>query len=195
TLASQSNVRSLSSPSVLVLDNKEANIQVGNQQPIQTSQTVNTGNTGVVTQNVELKDTGVQLTVKPRVNAGGLVIMDIKQEVTDVGERDAATGQRSFLKRSIETSVAIQGGDTIILGGLIQDRREDTSGGVPFLHRLPLVGALFGSTGDSENRTELLVTITPRAVNQYRDFEQIGDEFRRKMGGVMRAFEEQARVN
>ncbi len=97
-LASRSNVKSLSSPSVLVQDNREASIQVGNQQPIQTSQTVNTNNTGVLTQNVELKDTGVQLTVKPRVNSGGLVVMDIMQEVTDIGALDTATGQRSFFK-------------------------------------------------------------------------------------------------
>lgn len=190
-LASRSNVKSLSSPSVLVQDNKEASIQVGNQQPIQTSQTVNTNNTGVLTQNVELKDTGVQLKVKPRVNAGGLVVMDILQEVTDIGATDAATGQRSFLKRSIESTVAIQSGDTIILGGLIQDRTTEGDSGIPFLSKLPIIGPLFGSKNEGGDRTELLITISPRAINQYQDFAKIGEEFQGKMQGVADAFREQ----
>ncbi len=190
-LASRSNVKSLSSPSVLVQDNREASIQVGNQQPIQTSQTVNTSNTGVLTQNVELKDTGVQLKVKPRVNAGGLVVMDILQEVTDIGATDAATGQRSFLKRSIESTVAIQSGDTIILGGLIQDRSTDGDSGVPYLSRLPFIGPLFGSKNEGGERTELLITISPRAINQYKDFAKIGEEFHGKMQGVADSFREQ----
>lgn len=190
-LSSRSKVKSLSSPSVLVQDNKEANIQVGNQQPIQTSQTVNTSNTGVLTQNVELKDTGVQLKVKPRVNNGGLVIMDIMQEVTDVGATDAATGQRTFLKRSIESTVAIQSGDTIILGGLIQDNDNKGDSGVPFLHKIPMLGGLFGSKSEGANRTELLVTISPRAINHYQDFSKVGDEFRDKMQGIAESFREE----
>lgn len=194
-LSSRSKVKSLSSPSVLVQDNKEANIQVGNQQPIQTSQTVNTSNTGVLTQNVELKDTGVQLKVKPRVNNGGLVIMEIMQEVTDIGATDTATGQRSFLKRSIESTVAIQSGDTIILGGLIQDNQDKGDSGVPFLHKLPVVGGLFGTKTDGSNRTELLITISPRAINHYQDFGKIVDEFREKMQGVTEAFRTEFSVN
>lgn len=194
-LASRSNVKSLSSPSVLVQDNREASIQVGNQQPIQTSQTVNTNNTGVLTQNVELKDTGVQLKVKPRVNSGGLVVMDIMQEVTDIGALDTATGQRSFLKRSIESTVAIQSGDTIILGGLIQDRKTDGDSGVPYLSRLPFIGPLFGSKGEDSERTELLITISPKAINQYKDFNKVGDEFREKMEGLTDAFRENFEEN
>lgn len=194
-LAKRSTVKSLSSPSVLVQDNREATIQVGNQQPIQTSQTVNTNNTGVITQNVELKDTGVQLTVKPRVNSGGLVVMDIMQDVTDVGALDTATGQRSFLKRSIESTVAIQSGDTIILGGLIQDRKTEADSGIPYLSKLPFVGALFGSKGEESNRTELLISISPRAVNHYQDFNKIGDEFSEKMKGLTEAFREDFEKN
>jgi len=194
-LASRSNVKSLSSPSVLVQDNREATIQVGNQQPIQTSQTVNTSNTGVLTQNVELKDTGVQLKVKPRVNSGGLVVMDIMQEVTDVGALDTATGQRTFLKRSIESTVAIQSGDTIILGGLIQDRKTDGNSGIPYLSKLPVIGPLFGSKGEDSDRTELLITISPKAINQYKDFNKVGDEFRDKMEGLTDAFRENFEEN
>lgn len=133
----------------------------------------------------------MQLKVKPRVNAGGLVVMDILQEVTDIGATDAATGQRSFLKRSIESTVAIQSGDTIILGGLIQDRTTDGDSGIPFLSKLPVVGSLFGSKTEGGNRTELLITISPRAINQYKDFAKIGEEFQGKMQGVADSFRDE----
>lgn len=186
TLESQSRVEVLSSPSVLVLDNQTAEINVGNQQPVLSGTTVTEG--GVTTENIQFKDTGVRLSVTPRVNEGGLVVMEIAQEVTDVGAIDEATGQRSFLQRSIKSSVAIQSGDTIVLGGLIQNNRSKGSAGIPFLSRLPVVGALFGSKSDEDNRTELLVTISPRAVNEYREFEKIGQEFREKMGAVRDSF-------
>ena len=92
------------------------------------------------------------------------------------------------MKRSIESSVAILCGDTIILGGLIQDNEDKGDAGVPFLHKLPVVGGLFGSKNESSNRTELLITISPRAINQYRDFGKVGEEFRDKMQGVADAF-------
>lgn len=191
-LSSEARVKSLSSPSILVLDNREAKIQVGKQQPISTGTTTYpTSGNATTTQNFSLKDTGVLLKVKPRVNPGGLVVMDISQEVTDVGELDTVTNQNSFLKRSIESSVAIKGGDTIILGGLIQDNNTNSNSGIPYLRRLPLIGPLFGFTNDTGTRTELLVTISPRAINQYKDFERIGDEFREKMRGVTDSFREE----
>ncbi|WP_263143287.1 type II secretion system secretin GspD [Pseudomonas sp. RIT-PI-AD] len=191
-LSTQSRVKSLSSPSVLVLDNREAKIQVGTQQPISTGTTsYPTSGNATTTQNFTLKDTGVLLKVKPRINAGGLVVMDINQEVTDVGEKDVITNQSTFLKRSIESSVAIKGGDTIILGGLIQDNQSKNKAGIPYLSQLPLIGPLFGYKDDSDKRTELLVTISPRAINQYQDFEKVGEEFREKMRGVTESFREE----
>ncbi|MET1079712.1 MAG: type II secretion system secretin GspD [Pseudomonas sp.] len=189
TLAANTEVKTLSSPSILVLDNQEAKIQVGDQQPIQTSSTIS--GSDLSTQNFQLKDTGVLLKVKPRVNAGGLVIMEIAQEVTDIGPPDDATGQRSFKKRSIESSVAIQSGDTIILGGLIEDKDNGGNSGIPYLRDMPLLGPLFGATKNEGKRTELLVTISPRAVTQYKDFDRIGEDFRQKMGGVTEAFREE----
>lgn len=192
-LSEKSNVKSLSSPSVLVLDNREASIQVGNQQPISTGTTsFPTSGTPTTTQNFTLKDTGVQLKVRPRVNAGGLVIMEIEQEVTDVGSTaDPITGQSTFLKRSIESSVAIQSGDTIILGGLIQDSTKEGNAGIPYLHTLPLVGPLFGYKTTEGARTELLITISPRAINRYQDFDRVGEEFRDKMRGLTDAFRDE----
>ncbi len=115
-LAEKSQVRLLSSPSVLVLNNHNATIQVGQQQPIKSSTSVTTGN--LVTESIVYKDTGVMLSVTPSVNAGGLITLDISQQVTDVGDLDTATGQRAFLTRQIQTRVAVRSGRAHRVRGL-----------------------------------------------------------------------------
>ena len=178
-LAEKSQVRLLSSPSVLVLNNHNATIQVGQQQPIKSSTSVTTGN--LVTESITYKDTGVMLSVTPSVNAGGLITMDISQQVTDVGETDSATGQRAFLTRQIQTRVAVRSGESIVLGGLI--RENDTLGrsGLPLLSSIPVVGALFGNTSDNNNRTELLVLMTPRALEDDDALRSASAEMRQRM--------------
>ncbi|RQO82523.1 type II secretion system secretin GspD [Acidovorax sp. FJL06] len=178
-LAEKSQVRLLSSPSVLVLNNHNATIQVGQQQPIKSSTSVTTGN--LVTESIVYKDTGVMLSVTPSVNAGGLITMDISQQVTDVGDLDTATGQRAFLTRQIQTRVAVRSGEPIVLGGLI--RENDTTGrsGVPLLSSIPVVGALFGNTTNNNNRTELLVLMTPRALEDDDALRSASAEMRQRM--------------
>lgn len=178
-LAEKSQVRLLSSPSVLVLNNHNATIQVGQQQPIKSSTSVTTGN--LVTESILYKDTGVMLSVTPSVNAGGLITMDISQQVTDVGDLDSATGQRAFLTRQIQTRVAVRSGEPIVLGGLI--RENDTVGrsGVPLLSSIPVVGALFGNSTNNNNRTELLVLMTPRALEDDDQLRSASAEMRQRM--------------
>lgn len=183
-LATQNKVDVLSSPSLMVLDNQTAEIRVGEQQPILTSIITSTG---IIAQSVEYKDTGVILEVTPRVNSGGLVIMEIDQEVTDVGQTDPATGQRVFLQRSITSTVAVQSGETIVLGGLIRDNKMRSSSGVPGLRNLPIVGPLFGQTASTARRTELLVLITPRAVRDRADARRITEEFRLRLDELQRS--------
>ncbi|MEN8174936.1 MAG: type II secretion system secretin GspD [Pseudomonadota bacterium] len=179
-LAEDSRLRVISTPSVLVLDNRTAEIRVGDQQPVSTGSSTTDG--GVVTENFEFKDTGVLLTVTPRVNAGGLVIMEVTQEVTDVGPIDVgATNQRSFLQRTITTTVAVQSGDTIVLGGLIRDNSSRSDSGLPVLHKIPVVGGLFGTKNSSVDRTELLVTLTPRALRNNGEILQAGEDLRLQM--------------
>lgn len=179
-LAEKSQVRLLSSPSVLVLNNHNATIQVGQQQPIKTSTAISTGS-NVVTESITYKDTGVMLSVTPSVNAGGLISMDIAQQVTDVGEADTATGQRAFLTRQIHTRVAVRSGEPIVLGGLI--RENDTTGrsGIPVLSSIPVLGGLFGNTSNNNNRTELLVLLTPRALENDDALRSASAELRDRM--------------
>lgn len=182
-LANESKLRVISSPSILVLDNQTANIRVGNQQPVFTGSSTTDG--GVVTQNVQFKDTGVSLQVTPHVNSNGLVKMDVQQDVTDVGEIDQATGQRSFLQRNIKSNIAVKSGETIVLGGLIRDNTTDGKSGLPGLSNVPVVGNLFSGTKQNVARTELLVLITPTVIKSQRDLVKTGQEMRDRMRRLM----------
>ncbi|KRD42324.1 type II secretion system protein GspD [Acidovorax sp. Root275] len=179
-LASKSQVRLLSNPSVLVLNNHNATIQVGQQQPITTSTAVSTGN-NLVTQSITYKDTGVMLSVTPSVNAGGLISMDISQQVTDVGEQDVATTQRVFQTRQLQTRVAVRSGESIVLGGLIRENDSGSRSGVPGLADIPVLGALFSTTANTRNRTELLVLMTPRALENDDQLRSASAEMRERM--------------
>jgi general secretion pathway protein D len=185
-LAQESLLRVISSPSLLVLDNRTASIQVGDQQPVSVGQATNTSGGGVILESIEFRDTGVSLGVTPRVNASGLVLMEVSQEVTDVGEVDAATGQRTFLQRSLESTIAVQSGDTIVLGGLIRDNTSAGSGGIPYLHRLPGAGWMFGAKDESYDRTELLITITPRVLRDTAEAANVSQEMRTRLERAIR---------
>lgn len=174
-LSQESLVNIISTPSVMVLDNHVAAIQVGEQVPVRRGTTVTDG--GTTTENIEYRDTGVQLTVRPSVNAGGLVTMDVEQSVTDVGQIDVG-GNRRFLERKITSRVAVRSSESVVLGGLIRENASNTDDGVPFLHTVPLIGPLFGTTEKSTNRTELLVIITPRALYNETELRQVSDEMR-----------------
>ncbi|HVI53698.1 MAG TPA: type II secretion system secretin GspD [Luteibacter sp.] len=174
------NTKTLSAPSLVVLNNQKAHIQVGDQIPI-TQTYVNTGaNTDNTIGQVEYKDTGVILNVRPRVNPGGLVYLNINQVVSSPGAKDTATGNFPIQQREVATQVAVQSGQTVLLGGLIKQDEGVTDTGIPGLNRIPVFGRLFGSTNRSRNRTELIVLITPRVVTNSDDAKQITDEYQRK---------------
>lgn len=181
-LATKSLVNILSSPTVTVLDNEPANIQVGQQQPVQSGSAVTDG--GVVSNSITYKDTGVVLDVTPSVNSGGMVTLTVKQSITDVGEIEAATGQRPFLNRDLSTKVAVRSGEAAVLGGLIRENTSDGKAGIPVLRDLPILGNFFGSTSKTKNRTELLVMITPRVLNNEQDLRDVSREMRNRLKGL-----------
>jgi general secretion pathway protein D len=175
-LSEQSLLNIISTPSVMVLDNHTAYIHVGDQVPTFDQQTETDG--GRITQSVTYKDTGVKLTVRPSVNAGGLVTMDVEQSVTDVGPIDEATGQRAFNERNIMSRVAVRSNESVVLGGLIRENASNSESGIPILHQLPLVGPIFGSKVNEDTRTELLVIITPRALYDESELREVSEEMR-----------------
>lgn len=177
-LATEDKLRVVSAPSVLVMDNQTASIRVGNQQPVSTA-IVAEG--GIVSTSVQFKNTGITLDVTPRVNASGLVTLEISQELTDVGQIDDATGQRAFLQRSIGSNVAVNSGESIVLGGLIRENDTMSRSGVPFLHKIPVIGGLFGQRVHTNDRTELLVLLTATVIQNATEAQGLIEEFRRKM--------------
>ncbi len=181
-LADKSLVNIISTPTVTVLDNHSASIQVGNQQPVQSGRSVTDG--GVASTAITYRDTGVVLEVTPSVNAGGMVTMVVKQSITDVGDPEPATGQRPFLKRDISTRVAVRSGEAAVLGGLIRENAGRGKTGLPFLSSVPIVGSFFGRTTNTKNRTELLVMITPRVLSNEQDLRDITREMQERMRGL-----------
>lgn len=195
--ATANNINVISSPSLMVLNNQQAKINIGDQVPIQTSTSslpVAGGTTPSIAlgSSIQYKDTGVTLDVTPRVNANGMVIMDIKQIVsTPVVTSTGVSTSPTIQKKEIESSVAVQDGETIVLGGLIDETVSSDKNGIPLLQDIPWIGPLFAGTGRKNNKTELVVLITPRVVKTKQDSRLISDEFKRKLTGI---YEDRAAV-
>lgn len=185
-LSSITNVRVVSAPTLSVLNNQTARLQVGNQVPVRTQQSQSTDNTdSPVISNIEYKDTGVILKVTPRINSNNDVSMDVQQEVSSI-VNDAASTQADALAPTISTRrigsiVSVANGQTVVLGGLIQENQQNGRGGVPVLQDIPLLGNLFSSTSSSRDRTELVVFITPRVIRNAADAQAIAEELRSRM--------------
>jgi len=172
----------LSAPSLVVMNNQQAQIQVGDNIPISQT-TVNTNTSDTTLSSVEYVQTGVILDVVPRINPGGLVYMDIQQQVSDADSSGAAdaNGNPRISTRSVATQVAAQSGQTVLLGGLIKQDNAESVSAVPYLGRIPGLKWLFGNTSKSKDRTELIVLITPRVITSSSQARQVTDDYRQQM--------------
>ncbi|KAA2284978.1 type II secretion system secretin GspD [Arenimonas fontis] len=177
-----SNVRVLSTPSVVVRNNAEAKLDVGTKIPVN-STTFNPivgdqpgGSDGTFTQ-VQYLDTGVIMTVTPRISRDGTVFMEIEQEVSSPGDTPDENGNLPINKRKLTTEAAIRSGETVMLAGLISDTSLDGSTGVPGLVRLPVVGGLFGRKTRENRRTEVVVLVTPRVIRDPDEARRLTDEY------------------
>ncbi len=183
-LATKSHVKFLSTPQVMVLDNQTANIRVGDQIPVTTRSSQSTSNPDapIVTE-VQFRDTGTLLTVTPRINAGGQVTMEISQEVSLPGTVPAVGGggNVSIAQRTITSSVIVQSGQTVVLGGLILENTSEGRSGIPILMDIPLLGGLFSTTSEDVFRTELLITVKPLVITNEREMQKVTEELRAQM--------------
>lgn len=188
-LGKDTNVNVLSTPHVLASDGKVAKIEVGNEVPIIT-QTVSTPSSSLLSSSqfstsnsVQYRPTGILLEVKPSITSTGRVTLSIAQEVSSLGGNVSAGGALypSFQKRKVTTDATIEDGKTIMLAGLIEERRDDTINGIPFLKDIPVVGGLFGNTNKSKTKTELLITITPYIVNNREEADRLAGTFQESL--------------
>ena len=182
-LDSLTDINVLSSPQLLVLDNQQARLQVGDEVPVAVQQSRSTDDPNApIVNTIEQRDTGVILEITPRVNTSGLTLLQIDQQVSRVtSTTTSGIDSPTINQRRLTSTVAVHSGETVALGGLIQESANDTQAGVPILSRLPLVGPLFGTKTNDVQRTELLVLLTPRVLYNRDDARQVTDDLRQRL--------------
>ncbi|MBV9016395.1 MAG: type II secretion system secretin GspD [Alphaproteobacteria bacterium] len=182
-LANVTQVKVLSAPQLMVLDNEPARLQVGSLVPVLTQSQQSTIAAGApIVNSIDYRDTGVIMLVTPRVNSGGLVTLDISQEVSDVAQTTTGNiDSPTFDQRLIRTRVAVQDGQTVGMAGLIRDSDTQGNAGIPVLKDVPVLGSLFSSQTGSRQRTELLVLITPHVVKDQRDARALTEDLRNQL--------------
>jgi general secretion pathway protein D len=177
------DVNVISSPSLTVMDNRTAFLQVGDQVPIttQSAAVFGAGSTPIIN-SVSYRDTGVLLAMTPRVNQSGRVLLDIEQEVSTVAPTTSSgIDSPTFRQRRVKTSVAVNNGEALVLGGLIQDSKTLARNQIPILGDVPFVGNLFKHKDDQIGKTELIIMITPHVVRSTSEARRVTDEFRREL--------------
>ena len=188
--------RVIAAPSIIATDSVPATMNVGDQVPVITSQAVlggvQEGGTTPFANSVSSQSTGTTLSILARANTSGIVTMVINQQVSapepppanvPSGVGNAST---SFSNRSISTQMTVQDGDTIAIGGIIQEKRSETSAGVPILHRIPVLGAAFGSKSYNSSRTELIIFLTPRVIYDPSQILDATDEIKSNLKRIQK---------
>ncbi|MFC3193132.1 type II secretion system secretin GspD [Marinicella sediminis] len=184
-LEKEDRIAVLSTPTLLVLNNKNATINVGDQIPITNVGSINNGgglNNGTIS-STRFIQTGVQVDITPRVNPGGLVYMEISQDVSNPGPIPE-NGAPSIASRQLNTEIAVQSGNTIVMGGLIRENDNLSKSGFPVLSKIPVLGNVFGSKTKTSDRTELMLLITPTVIENPEQARKVTEEYARKFQGL-----------
>jgi len=182
-----SKVHMMSEPSLIATDSIPASINVGTQVPVATGSTTIPSAGGVaVTQNISSENTGVTLQVNARVNPSGIVTLIVNQEISSLAgasqsSSSSSLGTPGFNQQVVQTQITVQDGDTIAIGGTISDSVTDSLNGVPFLIRLPWVGALFGTKSKTHTRSEMIIFMTPHVIYDETNLIEASDELKSRV--------------
>ena len=199
--ATDNRLNVISSPQLLASNNKEAKMQVGSSQPIltstysygSTSGTIvsTTPSTGTIEGTIEYKDIGIILTITPRISDGGLITLEIQIERSDVEEKALGNLQNVpfFPKKIAKTILSVLEGQTIVIGGLIEEGKTTIKTGIPVLSRIPILGALFGYQTYIKKKTELILLMTPHIITDHIQSRSVTEEFKEKVDGLKRELE------
>jgi type II secretory pathway component GspD/PulD (secretin) len=172
----------VSSPYIMALDNQEAIINITQQYPIRKINYVTSSAGGVYPEeSYDYKEVGLKLNVTPQINESNMVTLELKQEVSEFAKTDEITGQGIYNKREATSKVVVKDGQTVVIGGLIQKKAGKTKKGIPFFSDIPVIGRLFGSSGDTVQKTELLLFMTPHVVTTQEETQQLTSEFENKV--------------
>jgi general secretion pathway protein D len=184
-LETEQKARSLAAPSVIATDSIAANINVGEEVPVLTAQAVTgaqQGGTSLFANTVSNVNTGVTLNITAQVNPSGIVTLMINQDVSAPGPPPAGGPQSStFSKRTVNTQVTVQDGDTIAIGGIIQETNGFSTTGIPGLNRIPILGAAFGSRSYTKHRSELIIFMTPHVIYDTNQIQEASDQLEQNL--------------
>jgi len=177
------DVNVISAPSLTVMDNKTAVLQIGDEVPISTGSAVSTLTTGApVVNSISYKDTGIILGMTPRINASGRILLDLEQEVSTVAATTSSgIDSPTIHKRRIRTSVVVNNGEALALGGLIQDSKTVSRNQTPILGDIPLIGNVFRQKDNQIGKTELIIIIVPHLMRNGSEARRVTDEYRREL--------------
>jgi general secretion pathway protein D len=182
-LAEVTEVKIVSSPSVVVVDNQPAVLKVGDEVPISTQQATILDNPNApIVNSIRFRDTGVILKVIPRVNSAGLVTMDVEQEISAVADQTGGPSLTPTIsQRQVASTISVYSGQMVVLGGLISEQRNSDKSSVPILNKLPILGEILGSTNKGLKRTELVIFIRPQVIRDSRDAQAVAEELRSRL--------------
>ncbi len=181
-LRSITDVKVISTPSVVVLDNQVATLQVGDQVPISTGTATVLNGANPIVSSIDYRNTGVILRVVPRINVNGNVLLDVEQEISNVNG-NANTLTPTVSQRKVKSSIAVASGQTVLLAGLISERQDNDQNSIPLLDQLGELGKALGHTAKSTQRTELIIFIRPQIIRDGVDASRVAEELRSKMRG------------
>jgi general secretion pathway protein D len=182
-------VKVLSSPSLVVVNNQAATLQVGNQVPVSTGSATVLTTSNTVVNTVDYRNTGVILHVAPRINANGNVNLDIEQEISSVVPSTNATVALTptISERKVKSSISVANGQTVLLAGLISDQKNENKSGIPLLDELQGIGNAFSNQDNTKTRTELIIFIRPQIIRDGTDAHHVAEELRSKLRGNLGA--------
>jgi general secretion pathway protein D len=178
--AAESKLNVLASPNIVASDNKEAEIAVTDEVPIQQSTITETG---VERLSFQYRDAGIKLKITPNINEKGVVALELDQEVSEISG-STANGQPTFVTRTAKTTVSVRDGQTLAIGGLIQESETATQAGIPILSKIPILGYLFRSSGTRQAKTELVILITPHVITSMEDGDSVTRAFTGRMSDL-----------
>jgi len=180
------DVKVLSNPSLVVIDNQVATLQVGDQVPVSTGSATVLTTSNTVVNTIDYRNTGIILRVAPRVNENGNVRLEIEQEISNVSQATANTLTPTVAERKVKSSVAVASGQTVLLAGLISETHQGTRNGIPAVDQIPGFGDLFAHNDRSHARTELIIFIRPQIIRDGTDAHYVAEELRSKLRGTIK---------
>jgi general secretion pathway protein D len=181
-LSTLTDVKVLSSPSLVVVDNQPALLEVGNQIPVTTSSaTLLTNPNTPVVNTIDMRSTGVILKILPRIHANGVVLLEIEQEISTVVNPSQQTLTPTIAQRRIHSTVSVTSGQTVLLGGLISEELNDNKTGIPGLAQIKYLGDIFGNTSKDRKRSEIIIFVRPQVIRNAIDAQGVAQEFRERL--------------